>query len=179
MEDKKFIKHPAFKIATIIIFTGLAALATFVIMIPVGTTGFFNFCDTIVYFTGFMFGPITGFIAGGVGPAIVDLSSGTYAIYAPATVIAHGLQGLLAGLVMVIYRKRVDPPLPAYIIAGVAGIAVMVGTYFTAEIIFYDVPVAAGQVPFNLLQSSVGVAISIPLVKLIQLAYPPVKQYRF
>lgn len=179
MSGKKSINHPAIRTAAIIIFTGLCALVTAVTIIPIPRTdGFFNFVDGLVFFTGFMFGPLTGAIAGGVGPAIADIALG-YAFYSPFTLVAHGLQGFLAGMMAYALRKRKNIPFPAYVITGLAGTAAMVGVYFIGAWVTGGFAASVIQVPFNFLQSAVGIALSVPLVIIVQDAYPPIHDYRF
>lgn len=178
MEKRNRLNHPAFKLASIIIFTGLCALVTRIAIPIPNTKGIFSFVDALVYFTGFLFGPITGFIAGGFGPAITDVSLGL-PFWAPATIIAHGCQGLLAGLLAIALKKRDSIPLLAYIITGLIGAILMTATYFIAGILIEGLEKSVFSIPFNLLQSGIGLSLSIPLVKLVQKAYPPVKQYLF
>ncbi|MBN1648730.1 MAG: ECF transporter S component [Spirochaetales bacterium] len=179
MENKTTIQHPAFKIASLIICTGLAALVTALVKFPIPkTNGYFNFVDALVYFTGFTFGPLTGLIAGGIGPAIADIAS-PYAIWAPVTILAHGLQGLIAGMIMILFRKKDSPSLIAYVITGLIGSVLMVGIYFLGGSIIEGMAVTATQIPFNLLQSIGGIVLAIPLCKAVQAAWPPVRQYRF
>ena len=179
MEKKNKLNHPAFKISAIIIFTGLCALVTAVVVIPIPkTSGYINLVDALVYFTGFLFGPFTGFLSGGLGPAFADIGLG-YTVWAPWSVLAHGLQGLVAGLLSYVLRRKETIPLPAYIITGVIGTIVMVGTYFIGGTVIEGAAASAAQIPFNIIQSVIGIIIALPLVKAVQAAYPPVKDYLF
>ncbi len=179
MEKTNKPGHPAFKISAIIIFTGLCALVTAVVVIPIPkTSGYVNLVDSLVYFTGFLFGPITGVIAGGAGPAFADIALG-YSVWAPWTVFAHGLQGLLAGMMGYIFRKRDSFPFYAYLITGAIGTVIMTGIYFLGGAVIEGAAVSAAQIPFNIVQSIVGIVIAVPLVIAVQKAYPPVKDYRF
>ncbi len=82
-------------IALTAVMIALVAVVTRFLIVPIGA-GYFNFSDMAVYFVAFTFGPWIGFLAGGIGAAIADLSAG-YAAFAPLTFLAHGLQGLVAG----------------------------------------------------------------------------------
>ena len=84
-------------LAVTAVMVAVVAVLTFAVQIPIPATGgYIHFGDVGVYFSAFCFGPIIGSIAGGLGCAIADIISG-YASWAPLTLIAHGLQGLLAG----------------------------------------------------------------------------------
>ena len=164
-------------IALTAVMIALVAVVTRFLIVPVGA-GYFNFSDMAVYFVAFTFGPWIGFLAGGIGAAIADLSAG-YAAFAPLTFLAHGLQGLAAG-----YLVRALPgALPTrMIVAAVAGTLVMAGIYFLGE--FFGANLGWGgpaqavtELPFNLLQNVVGAAVAIPLSLLMRRAYPPIARY--
>ena len=179
MQKGELINRKSFKISAIIIFTGLCALVTIVLAFPIPKTqGYLNLVDILVYFTGFTFGPLTGLIAGGIGPMIADISIGM-GVWAPFTIAAHGLQGLLAGLLLRIFSKKENVPLAAYIITGVLGFFTMTIVYFFGGWIIEGLAKSIYSIPFNLGQGLVGIIFAIPLTKLVKKAYPPLKMYRF
>ncbi len=152
----------------------LVAVVTRFFVVPVGT-GFFNFSDTAVYLTAFLLGPLPGFVAGGVGAALADLSLG-YASFAPLTFVAHGLQGLVAG-----YLAR-PGTMKSRLLGAAAGTLVMVGVYFLGE--YFGAAVGWGgpaqaltEWPFNVLQNIGGAIVAIPLADLVRRAYPPLARY--
>lgn len=164
-------------IALTAVMIALVAVVTRLLVFPVGQ-GFFNFSDTAVYFVAFTFGPWIGFLAGGIGAALADLSLG-YAAFAPLTFLAHGLQGLLAGWLV---RKGKGSPVQRMIIAWVAGTLAMTGVYFLGE--YFGASLGWGgpaqavtELPFNLLQNVGGAIIAIPLSLLVRRAYPPLARY--
>lgn len=164
-------------IALTAVMIALVAVVTRFLIMPVGA-GYFNFSDMAVYFVAFTFGPWIGFLAGGIGAAIADLSAG-YAVFAPLTFLAHGLQGLAAG-----YLVRALPgALPTrMIVAAFAGTFVMAGVYFLGEYFGANFgwggpAQAVTELPFNLLQNVVGAAVAIPLSLLMRRAYPPIARY--
>src|SRR5512137_2347312 len=82
-------------VAITAVMTAVTTVVTMLVRVPIpATSGYFNFCDVLVYFTAFAFGPWVGLVAGGVGPALADLLGG-YGAFAPLTLLAHGAQGLL------------------------------------------------------------------------------------
>ncbi len=144
---------------------------TLLVRIPFAPTrGYFNLGDVVITFTALTLGPLTGLLAGGVGTASADLIGG-FAQFAPITLAAHGLQGLVIGLIA---RSR-PTSLVLAILAGVAGMAVMAGGYLVGELLLTGVGAALQEVPGNLVQSGVGVILGIPLSLAVRRAYPPVR----
>lgn len=164
-------------IAITALMIALVAVVTRFLIVPIGA-GFFNLSDTAVYFTAFTFGPWIGFLAGGIGAALADLSAG-YASFAPLTFLAHGLQGLVAGLIVL---RGPGSLIARMILAAVAGTLTMAGVYFLGE--YFGANLGWGgpaqaltELPFNLLQNVLGAAIAIPLSLLVRRAYPPLNRY--
>ena len=87
------------KTITTIVYTALSiamvALATMAIKIPSVRGGYINFGDILIFIVAIFFGKKTGFLAGGLGSALSDIILG-YSIYAPATFLIKGLEGLTA-----------------------------------------------------------------------------------
>jgi uncharacterized membrane protein len=77
-------------------FTVVVMLSTYLIRIPLPGGGYFNFGDAAVIFAALYSGPKAGLIAGGAGSALADLIG--FPIFAPITLVAKGLEGLIAGL---------------------------------------------------------------------------------
>ncbi|MDP3114331.1 MAG: ECF transporter S component [Candidatus Cloacimonadaceae bacterium] len=75
--------------------TVMVTVGTLLFRIPIPGGGYFNFGDVVVVFAGLYAGKKVGMIAGGVGSAIADLIG--FPIFAPITLIAKGLEGLLCG----------------------------------------------------------------------------------
>ena len=161
---------PALIVAIAALMIALVTVVTLLVRIPIpATQGYFNFSDVVIYFVSFTFGPWIGFIAGGLGTAIADLVSG-FAVFAPISFLAHGLQGLLAGL---LGRGRGWQGL---LLGWLAGTLAMVGIYFLAELFLYGIGAAAAEVPANLLQNLGGGLIGIPLFYAVRRAYPRITQ---
>lgn len=165
------------EIAITALMIALVAVVTRFLIVPVGA-GFFNLSDAAVYFTAFTFGPVIGFLAGGIGAALADLSAG-YASFAPLTFLAHGLQGLVAGLIVL---RGPGSLVTRMVLAAVAGTVAMAGVYFAGEYfgesLGWGGPAqAVTELPFNLLQNAIGAVIAIPLSLLVRKAYPPINRY--
>ena len=136
-------------VAVAAVMIAVTAVFTLLVRIPIpATQGYVNFSDVATYFAAFAFGPVIGFVAGGIGAALADIIGG-YAQFAVLTLLAHGLQGVVAGI---LGRGR---SLPGLIVAWAAGPAI-------------------AEAPFNLLQNVAGGLVGIPLYLAVRRAYPPV-----
>jgi len=162
-------KNSAANIALLAIMTALATIMTLVIQIPYpGTTGYFNFGDSMVMIGGLLLGPVGGFFAGGVGSALADLISG-YTFYAPITLVVKGLEGMAVGYFSFKVKKHVR--ISKWDIVGVlVGAIIMLSGYFVAQVALFAAPlgfdvaiaVAIGElVTINLAQVVIGGAVAL------------------
>ena len=154
-------KNSAINIALLGIMTALVTIMTIVIQIPYpGTSGYFNFGDTMVMLGGLLLGPVGGFIAGGVGSALADVATG-YTFYAPITLIVKGLEGMAVGYLSskILERTRLSV---RDVIAVVVGSIIMLTGYFIAQVILFDIVVAIGElVTINLAQVVIGASVTL------------------
>jgi uncharacterized membrane protein len=86
-------------IALVAVLIALTTVFTLVVRIPTPAKGYANLSDVVITFASLIFGPWVGMVTGGVGAALADLIGG-YAFFAPLSLVAHGLEGLLIGLIM-------------------------------------------------------------------------------
>jgi len=168
----------AFRIATLAVLTAVTAVFTLVIRIPIAPTrGYLNLGDVAIYFCAFSFGPFTALAAGGLGTALADLLSG-YAQFAPISLLVHGLQGLVAGLIASSGRGgRAETPL--WLLAVCAGTLIMCSGYLAAESLLFGFGAALVELPGNLLQNLAGALAGIPLALAVRRAYPPIREFRW
>ena len=89
----------ALRISLLAVTTALVAVFTMLVRVPTPTGGYINLCDVAITFIAYTFGPITGFIAGGLGTALADALGG-YMQYAPISFVVHGLEALLVALIV-------------------------------------------------------------------------------
>jgi uncharacterized membrane protein len=162
--------HPRI-IALIAILSAVTVVLTLAVRIPFAPTrGYFTLADVGVYFAAFAFGPVVGFVTGGLGTGLADVLGG-YAHFAVWSFLIHGLQGLVAGLLG--YRRG----LPGMLIGWVAGGVVMVVGYFAVEYALYGPgPAATEAVTVNLPQVAIGGLIGLLLVLAVRRAYPQISQ---
>jgi len=127
--------------------------------------GFINIGDLGVMISGLLFGPIIGFVAGGIGPFIADL-----VLWPPTALFTLGIKALEGFLVGIIANPRKNYKKFSYrdIIAVVVGGLTMVFGYFFVELyIFGDPGWAFGELPFNFfIQFLIGVIGSIIFVRI-------------
>jgi uncharacterized membrane protein len=149
------------EIAISAIMAALVCATTLLIQLPIpATQGFFNIGDAMVMVAALTFGPIVGFFAGGVGSSLADLIGGWY-VWIPFTLVIKGLEGFLAGSIMVLddEDKGVKKKIVAWIVAG----SEMVVGYFLVQYYMYGLGAALTEMPFNIMQMVVGGIIGIPL----------------
>ena len=154
----------AFRIAAIAILTAVTTVCTLIVRVPVTPTkGYINLADVAIFFTALTFGPFTALAAGGLGTALADILGG-YAQWAPITFFAHGVQGLLIGLIFKAsgFENKVKM-VAALVLAFAAGTVFMAGTYFLTAGFMYGFAAAATEIPGNILQNAAGVLIGFPV----------------
>jgi uncharacterized membrane protein len=144
-------------------FTALVFIATAIIPpIPIAATGgYFNFGETAIYITAFLFGGMTAGFAGGVGSALADLYLG-FGSFAPITFVVKGIEGMLVGF---IGKKR---DIRTRSIALLIGGVVLMSGYFLAETYLFGLPAALEELPFNFAQFLIGAIISISVVSTLE-----------
>ena len=98
-------ENPSKFVALSATFTALVFIATAIFALAIASTGgYFNFGEGMVYLSGLIGGPIVGLIAGAVGSALSDVTTG-YGIFAPGTFIIKGIEGYVAGYLFLKLRK--------------------------------------------------------------------------
>jgi len=157
-----YLPKKPFSIAITSIFAALTCVLTMIISIPVPATGgYINIGDVGVMLAAMIFGPIIGSLSGGIGSALADIFLG-YPIWAPATFIVKGLEGLIVGLVS--NPRKVRTYFNIYdILAVIIGGFTMVSGYFFIEAFIFNFGIAAAlvEVPGNLFQFIFGAIISL------------------
>lgn len=160
-------------LATTAIMTALVLGLTLVHITTTPTGGYIHFGDIALYFAAFAFGPWAGLVAGGLGTALADVLGG-YASFAPLTLIVHGLQGFVAGLIA--YKSKSPWRLGLGILVG--GL-ILVGGYFAGEVMFPQLfggfAAALGEAPGNAVQGLFGVLGAVIYVAVAR-AYPRLRQ---
>lgn len=171
-EQKQSITHSSPAImALVAVLIALTVVLTRVVLSITPTRGYVNLSDVAITFAGLAFGPWIGMVAGGVGTALADILGG-FAPFAPLSLVAHGLEGLLIGL-LGRRRRGVLGMAGAWAVGGLA----MVIVYLVGEGLFYTGwPPALAEAPMNVFQASIGAVTGIPLVLAVRKAYPPIER---
>lgn len=143
------------------IMSALVAVATVIVQIPLGVSGYFNLGDVMIFVAALTFNPLVGGVAGGLGSALADLAS-PYPMYAPFTFIIKGLEGSIAGLIT--NKASIFRDVFAVVIAG----AEMIVGYFLVDTYLSGVGNALTWIPFNTLQIFVGGLIGVPIALILR-----------
>ena len=140
--------------------TALVAVAALFIKIP-GTM--LNLCDSIIFITAYLFGGIPAMIAGGLGGLLADVIS--YPASAGVTLFAHGLEGLICGILFSIINKKAKFEFVKSLIAMFVSGAVMVSIYFIGKTFIYGTYESAlVSLPRNIIQAAAGTAAACTVI---------------
>jgi len=149
----------------------LVCLVTLFIRVPLPSRGYFNVGDVAVVFAGLTLGRslgkgMPGFLwagaVAGLGSATADILSG-FAIFAPLTFVAKGMEGGLAA-----YAARFEGPGRWSWVA--LGCGAMVGIYFVGETLLPSIGLqgALAELIPNLIQATGGTVLGIGAFALLE-----------
>lgn len=158
-------------LATTAIMAALTLALTLVHIAQTPIGGYIHLGDIAIFFTAMAFGPWVGLVAGGLGTALADVISG-FAIFAPLTLIVHGLQGFLVGWIA---KDKASPVQVG--LAVLAGAATLIAGYYFGESIiptFGGPAYAITEVPWNAVQELVG-ATGVAIYYAVARAYPRIR----
>lgn len=149
----------------IAVMTALTTAVTFLVRIPtVATEGYVNPGDAVLLFAGVAFGPVAGFLAGGVGSCLADIAAG-YAHWAIPTLIIKGIEGMAAGLLFkLFYKIKPNRFLSAVLSVIPSAIIMATGYFFASAAMKGSFAVALVDLPGNCLQGAFGVAVCLFLL---------------
>lgn len=139
------------------IMTALVFITTYAVTIPLGF-GYFNLGDAAVFLTGLVLGPRYAFLAAGIGSGLADYAK-AYVFYIPSTFLLKGVMAFLAS-------KAKDGPLVRLVAVMAVGGLIMVAGYYVTEGVLYGTWIAPlYNLPWNILQFSIGMAAAILIRK--------------
>lgn len=174
MPEKSRITRATINIALAATLTALVCVGSASLAFPLPYLGWFTPGDALVMLVGVLFGPVIGLFSGGIGSALADIVVG-FGRFAPYTFIAKGGEGFISGLplyLILFARRRRNPKVMhpstklaniANLIGVISGGAWMVISYFLTIAFLYRPESALLELPGNILQVVIGVAISIPI----------------
>jgi uncharacterized membrane protein len=94
------------RMSAVALLGALSFVLTALCRIPYGGgAGYFNFGDVVDFVGALLLGPIDGALIGIVGGTLSDLFLG-YAVFAPWTLLAKGLMGLVSGFLYIVLKKH-------------------------------------------------------------------------
>ena len=130
----------------------------------------FAFPTRTLVFTALL-GPVPAMLAGGIGSFFADLA--VYPATMFFTLVIKGLEGLLCGLLMKLFRTSRRGKLLAPVTGGasmlVAGVFMMTG-YFICNSFIYGTPASAlAALPADAVQASLSVALACVLLYIMRL----------
>jgi len=142
-------------LSTALVFVATASIS---IYIP-ATRGYFNLGDSMIFLTALLFGPLVGCVAGGLGSMLSDLFLG-YTVYAPATLVVKGVEGLLTGFLHDFFTRResratrllmVFLPVPTVVLGIILVIVLFSGEAEVSLLAVYSATVAYQPILFSIL----------------------------
>jgi uncharacterized membrane protein len=149
------------------VFAAAVAVGTLAVSIPVGI-GYLNFGEVLIYTAAFLFGPVVGAIAGGVGAAAADVYLG-FTMWAPITFVLKGIEGAIVGYLS-------GESTRSKVVAVVAGAPVMIVGYVAVVAYLEGIPVAvASELPIDVLQAVAGLVIAVPLTTAVESRVPQLR----
>jgi uncharacterized membrane protein len=142
--------------------------------IPIpATSGYFNVGETIIYVAALLFGSAVGALSGGIGAMLADIYLG-FGVFAPGTLVIKGIEGAIVGFLNLRLRYITNRTLRA-VVSVIAGGLEMVTGYFLYEQLVLGSAAAFAEVPFNIVQMLVGLAIAVPIMHAAQRVFPQLK----
>ncbi|MFL0196649.1 ECF transporter S component [Clostridium sp. WILCCON 0269] len=180
MEQKK-LELNNFKVRDMVQVALMAAItyiATAIINIPTGVIfkGVVHLGDSMVLLGAILLGKKKGFFSAAVGMCLFDILS-PYAIWAPFTFFIKGIMAWTAATIA--YRKGYDgEKFWNNVFAFVAACIWMVIAYYAVGVLMMHfvtnisfskaIVLSAAEIPGNIAQSLVGIAIALPLSKILK-----------
>ena len=129
--------------------------------------GLVHLGNVILFAAAILFGKKKGAIAGAVGMAIFDLSSG-WALWAPFTFIVRGIMGYIVGAIAYSNNKNGDSFLFNVLAVIASGIWMIIGYYITEVILYGNLLTPIASIPVNITQLAVGLVLGLPLAKILK-----------
>ena len=129
--------------------------------------GLVHLGNVILFAAAILFGKKKGAIAGAVGMAIFDLSSG-WSLWAPFTLVVRGIMGYIVGTIAYSNNKNGDNFLINILAVFVSGIWMIIGYYITEVILYGNLLAPVASIPGNITQLVVGLVVGLPLAKILK-----------
>ncbi|MFF2456253.1 ECF transporter S component [Peribacillus simplex] len=143
----------------------LVFLSTFFlnIKLPISANGGLVHLGTAMLFiASILFGPKKAALAGAIGMGLFDIVGG-WALWAPITIVARGLQGYIVGKIAW-SKGRNGTSIAFNVIATIVSIPFMIAVYYIGEGILYGNWIAPlASIPGDLVQNILGIIVAVPV----------------
>ncbi|WP_019243616.1 MULTISPECIES: ECF transporter S component [Bacillus] len=131
--------------------------------------GLVHLGTAMLFIASILFGPKKGALAGAIGMGLFDVVGG-WALWAPITFTARGLQGYIVGKIAW-SNGRKGNSIALNLIATIVSIPFMVAVYYIGEGILYNNWIAPlASIPGDLIQNVLGIIIAIPVCVILKKA---------
>lgn len=151
------------KLTLYAVLAALTSAVSLLVIIPIpGTNGIITLCDAGIAITGLLLGPTAGLFVGAISGGFIDLLAG-YPQWILFSLLIHGVQGLVFGYFF--QQKKILKSLGL-----VLGVIIMVVGYALTTGLLYGLGAAIASIPSNLLQSTFGALIAIPITTMLKKA---------
>jgi uncharacterized membrane protein len=179
MERKNMgvVNNKTLSIVQVALMIAITTLVTMTVRVPT-YAGYTHLGDSMIFLAVVLLGKRKAVVSSALGMCLADILSG-YLVWAPFTLIIKGSMALVAALI--IYRGKQDGNNIANNILGfvVAGIWMVfayyiAGAFITSFLLSEHVTFAQGlivslkDVPANVVEVLVGIALAVPLSKMIK-----------
>lgn len=154
------------KIVMASMLSALCCVVTMIIKVPSPMEGYLNLGDAIVLLSGWLMGPLYGFMASAIGSSLADVFSG-FALYAPATFVIKGLMAFVAYHMYKVLKSHTKD-ITSRIISGVTAEIVMIAGYYIFEGFMYGFGPSLVNIPANAIQGICGMIAGIILVNVFK-----------
>ena len=157
------------------IFGALACAVTIAFVIPIfATGGYFNLGEAVVYTAALVFGSYVGAFTGG-SIAIADIIVG-FGQFAPGTLVIKSLEGATVGFLNRKLQKHISFGLSATVSVLIGGLEMVTGYFIYEQLVLgYTWSVALAEVPFNIVQMTIGLVVAVPIMYAVQRVFPQLK----
>jgi uncharacterized membrane protein len=140
------------------VFMAFTCLATMVIQIPI-PLGYAHLGDSVILITSFLFGPVVGAVAGGIGSAMADILTG-YAIWAIPTLIIKAIMGAFAGYFFYKKRRRIELfSIRSIIVTIITLLFMVIGYVISGAILYGSMASGVASAPGLLMKSVVNLLV--------------------
>lgn len=177
--DRKNIRvnSKTLSMVQIALMIAITTIVTMTVRVPT-YAGYTHLGDSMIFLSVILLGKRKAVVSSSIGMCLADILSG-YLVWAPFTLIIKGTMALVAALI--VYRGKNDGTnvannIVAFVAAGIWMVFAyyIAGAFVTSFLLSENVTFAQGlivslkDIPANIIEVLVGIALAIPLGKIIR-----------